>query len=186
MKVKIKKLEERALLPKKAHKTDAGFDLVATSRVYDEKGCLVYGTGLAFEIPEGYVGLVFPRSSNANKDLLLSNGVGVIDAGYRGEVTFKFKPSLLYVDKGGVGIDENDYDGSCQTDPYTQEVTFHGRSANYPDIAEDCFPFMPRVYEVGERIGQIIIVPYPRIEFEEADELSDTGRGNGGYGSTGK
>ncbi len=187
MKVKIKKLHPNAVIPSYAHATDAGMDLTATSRVFDEKGCLVYGTGLAFEIPEGYVGLLFPRSSNAKKDLLLSNAVGVLDAGYRGEVTFKFKPSLTYAeDDGSVGKDENDIDGSCQTDPKTQVVTFHGRSENYPDVDEDCLPFPPRIYEVGERIGQIIIVPYPHIEFEEVDELSDSDRGTGGYGSTGK
>src|SRR5690606_4362848 len=70
---------------------DAGLDLVATSKKYNEKGSIVYGTSLAFEIPKGYVGLLFPRSSNSKMDLLLSNSVGVIDSGYRGEVMFKFK-----------------------------------------------------------------------------------------------
>ena len=91
MDVKVKKLVPEAVLPKRAHASDAGFDLVAVSRKVDEDGAIVYGTGLAFEIPEGYVGLVFPRSSIARKDLVLSNGVGVIDAGYRGEVMAKFR-----------------------------------------------------------------------------------------------
>ena len=91
MVVKVKKLVPDAVLPKKAHGSDAGYDLVAVSRMVDEDGAVVYGTGLAFEIPEGYVGLVFPRSSVAKKDLVLSNCVGVIDAGYRGEVMAKFK-----------------------------------------------------------------------------------------------
>src|SRR5690625_7975433 len=84
MKVKIKKLHEQAKMPFKKHSADAGFDLYATSRV-NEGGNIVYGTGLAFEIPEGFVGLVFPRSSIANKTIALSNAVGVIDASYRGE-----------------------------------------------------------------------------------------------------
>jgi dUTP pyrophosphatase len=42
------------------------------------------------------------------------------------------------------------------------------------------------VYEIGDRVGQIIIIPYPQIEFKEVDELSATERGLGGYGSTGK
>ena len=142
MKVKIKKLNENAVKPFKAHETDAGFDLVATSRILDEHGAIVYGTGLAFEIPQGYVGLLYPRSSIAKKDLLLSNAVGVLDAGYRGEVMFKFKPSLAVS--------------------------------------------QPRMYNVGERIGQLIIQPIPQIEFEWSDELSDSERGAGGYGSTGK
>ena len=75
MKIRFKKLNENAVMPTKAHASDAGFDLTATSRMYDNNNCYVYGCGLAVEIPEGYVGLVFPRSSIANKDLLLSNSV---------------------------------------------------------------------------------------------------------------
>ena len=63
MKIKVKRLNELAMLPTKAHATDAGFDLYATSKAYDNDGNVVYGCGLAFEIPEGYMGLVFPRLS---------------------------------------------------------------------------------------------------------------------------
>ena len=142
LKVKIKKLNEDALIPTYSKDGDAGMDLVATSKSFDTDANVVYGTGLAFEIPKGFVGLLFPRSSNAKKELLLSNSVGVLDSGYRGEVMFKFKFS----------------------------------NCNYSE----------NTYEIGERIGQIIILPYPQIEFEEAEELSETERGNGGYGSTGK
>lgn len=142
MKVKVKKLVEGAKLPFYATEGAAGMDLTATSKEYDNYGCVVYGTGLAFEIPQGYVGLLFPRSSNAKKNLLLTNSVGVLDSDYRGEVFFKFKR----VDNG--------YEGEQ--------------------------------FAVGDAIGQIIIVPYPHIEFELSDELSTTLRGAGGYGSTGK
>ena len=145
MKVKIKKIYDEAQIPKYAHPTDAGMDLYAVNRTCDEDENLVYGTGLAFEIPEGYVGLVFPRSSNAKKDLLMSNSVGVIDSGFRGEVKLKYK--MLPT----VNVNR---------------------------------PFQH--YELGERIGQLIILPYPKIEFEEVDELSESDRGEGGYGSTGK
>lgn len=142
MKVKIKKLNKNAVLPYKAHATDAGMDMVATSRDFDGNGNVVYGTGIAVEIPQGYVGLVFPRSSVSRQDMVLSNSVGVIDCGYRGEITFKFKT---------VG------------------------SKMYPDM-----------YHVGDRIGQLIILPYPDILWDEVDELEDSDRGDGGYGSTGK
>lgn len=151
MKVKIKKLYEDSILPTKAHATDAGYDLYAHSKSYDDDGNVVYGSGVAMEIPNGYVGLVFPRSSNAKKDLILSNSVGVIDSGYRGEVLFKFKPSNV-IEK--------------------------------PDLAY--IPESISKYEICERIGQIIIMPYPEIEFVEVDELSDSERGDGGYGSSGK
>lgn len=141
MKVNVKKLDSNAVLPAYAKHGDAGMDLTATSKSYDEHGNVVYGTSLAFEIPHGYVGLLFPRSSNTKKDLILGNSVGVIDSGYRGEVVFKFKPI---------------------------------------DSVNDVYD----IYQVGDRIGQIIIMPYPQIEFNLVDELSTTDRGIGGFGST--
>lgn len=137
MQVKIKRLNDKAILPTKAHATDAGYDLYASSCYYED-GMLHYGTGIAVEIPEGYVGLLFPRSSIANTHLTLSNSVGVIDSGYRGEIMAKFR-------KGGT-----------------------------------------RGYHVGERIAQLIIIPYPEVTFEEVDELSNSDRGEGGYGSSGR
>ena len=145
LKVKIKKLNEDAVIPTYSKDGDAGMDLVATSEYYDNDGNIVYGTGLSFEVPKGYVGLLFPRSSNAKKDLTLSNSVGVLDSSYRGEVMLKFKNTITI------------------SGQYLECVT----------------------YKIGDRIGQIIILPYPQIEFEEAEELSETERGNGGYGSTG-
>lgn len=139
MQVKIKKLHENAVIPSYAKHGDAGMDLTAISKSCDDRDNFVYGTGLAFEIPNGYVGLVFPRSSNSKQYLLLSNSVGVIDSGYRGEVILKFKRTLQLYVKG---------------------------------------------YEIGDRIGQIIIMPYPKIEFIEVNELSSSDRGVGGFGST--
>lgn len=91
MDINYHKLTPNAQEPKKAHATDAGLDLVATSKHIDNDGNVVYGTGIAVEIPIGYCGKVYPRSSNAKKQLILTNGVGVIDAGYRGEILLKFK-----------------------------------------------------------------------------------------------
>lgn len=190
MKVKIKRLHPDAVIPTKAHTTDAGLDLVATSRVFAADGTATYGTGLAFEIPEGHVGLLFPRSSVYKQDQHLTDSVGVIDAGYRGEVTFKFKPTLVYIDDPEIipnpATRPDQHDGTDQVDVATQKVTFHGRDKRYPDVGEDYLPFPFRAYEVGERIGQLIIIPYPEVEFEEADELQPSERGEGGYGSTGK
>lgn len=159
MKVRIKKLDPKAIIPKYAHSTDAGLDMTATSKRVDENGCIVYGTGLAIEIPEGHVGLLFPRSSIAKYNLALSNAVGCVDAGFRGEITFKFRPSLAI----------KNYNG--------KEVTPHttiGVTGKFTD------------YEIGDRIGQLIILPFPKIEFEEVEELSESERNTGGYGSTGR
>lgn len=154
MEVKIKKLHKDAVIPKYAHNGDAGMDLVAVSKEIDSDANIVYDTGLAFEIPKGYVGLVFPRSSNAKKDLLLSNSVGVIDSNYRGSVTLKFKANKP-IETTTILKDKDKWKWA-------------------------------KVYEVGDRVGQIIIMPYPQIEFVEVEELSKTERGEGGYGSTGK
>lgn len=173
MKIKIKKLLPSAYIPSYQKEGDAGMDLTATSRVFDEYGNAFYGTGLAMEIPTGYVGLVFPRSSNCKKDLILSNSVGVIDSNYRGEIMLKFKPVSFFA-----------------TDDFEDEVTLGEITNDFKYISmgkedpED--PFEMQLYEVGDRIAQIIIIPIPHIEFEEVEELSETERGVGGYGSTGK
>lgn len=151
MKVNVKKLDSNAVLPTYAKHGDAGMDLTATSKSYDEHGNVCYGTGLAFEIPHGYVGLLFPRSSNTKKDLILGNSVGVIDSGYRGEVVLKFKPSNVY------------------------STILKGVSLRRE---------YPASYEIGDRIGQIIIMPYPQVEFNLVDELSSSDRGIGAFGST--
>lgn len=135
MKIKIKKLHENATIPAYAKSGDAGMDLTAIE-AFESGNYITYRTGLSIEIPDGYVGLLFPRSSVYKKGQLLSNSVGVIDSGYRGEIMLKFTRSI-------------------------------------------------NQYSVGERVGQIIILPYPQIEFEEVKELSETIRGFGGFGSTG-
>jgi dUTP pyrophosphatase len=137
--VKIRKVHPDAVIPFRAHATDTGMDVTAISMEMTED-YVEYDTGLQFQLPEGYAMLIFPRSSNSKKDLWLTNSVGVIDSGYRGEVTFKYRP---------VDLEE-------------------------------------RIYQIGERVGQLIIMPYPNIEFEEVEELGKTERGCGGYGSTGK
>ena len=81
MELRIKRLVDGAKLPTYAHSTDAAMDLYAASLEIDEMNNFVYGTGIAVEIPEGFVGLVFPRSSIAKKTLYLTNAVGVIDSG---------------------------------------------------------------------------------------------------------
>jgi dUTP pyrophosphatase len=138
--IKVKKLHENAVIPSYAKPGDAGMDLTITSQISNTTFDVSYGFGIAMEIPNGYVGLVFPRSSVKNLDLLLSNCVGVIDSGYRGEIQATFKKTY--------GLDSTKYN-------------------------------------VGERGAQIIILPYPQVFMVESDELSDTERGSGGFGSTG-
>jgi dUTP pyrophosphatase len=139
--VKVKKLVPEAVIPSYSKVGDAGMDLTITKEIENTSFSVSYGFGIALEIPQGYVGLVFPRSSVRNQDLILSNCVGVIDSGYRGELQATFKKTQ--------GLDSVKY-------------------------------------KVGERGAQIIILPYPTIYMTEVPELSDTERGTGGFGSTGK
>jgi dUTP pyrophosphatase len=139
--VKVKKLDSNAVIPSYSKVGDAGMDLTITKEIENTSFSVSYGFGVAMEIPKGYVGLVFPRSSVRNQDLILSNCVGVIDSGYRGELQATFKKTQ--------GLDSVKY-------------------------------------KVGERGAQIIILPYPTIYMTEVPELSDTERGSGGFGSTGK
>jgi dUTP pyrophosphatase len=141
MKVKIKKLNSDAVIPTYAKSGDAGMDLVATNILSNTTFDITYALGIALEIPEGFVGLIFPRSSIRKYDLTLSNSVGVIDSGYRGELQATFKKTN--------GLDSLSYNA-------------------------------------GDRVAQIMIIPHPPIEFEEVNELNNTERGEGGFGSTGK
>ena len=144
MQVKIKKLHPDAVIPTYAKHGDAGMDMYAIRNGQaDEYGNMVYHTGIAMEIPDGHVGLIYPRSSVSKTPHSLRNHVGVIDSGYRGEIIFKFGWVESYV---------------------TNEAI--------------------KVYRSGDRIGQIIIMPYPQIEFVEVKELGESDRGTGGFGST--
>lgn len=91
LKIKFKKTLTTAKTPTKANPTDACFDFYAATKSSGHLKYIEYDTGIAIEIPEGHVGLVFPRSSLSNYDLILSNAVGVIDPLYRGSIKFRFK-----------------------------------------------------------------------------------------------
>lgn len=107
MNVKIKKLFDDAVLPQKNKSNDAGFDCVARSmrttkvnpggflsyniQFSEPEDYIEYGLGFALEIPEGWCGLIFPRSSISKYDLMLCNSVGIVDSGYRGEILARFK-----------------------------------------------------------------------------------------------
>ena len=170
MKVRIKRLDERAVVPSYSKQGDAGMDLTAISVKYNEKNDYIeYDSGVSVEIPEGYVGLVFPRSSISNYDLMLTNAVGVIDSGYRSTIKARFK--LV-----------TSYEEAFVSESRLQEGWFE--AAVHPiDVLRNELVEAP-IYEIGERFAQLIILPYPKIEFKVVDELSSSERGQGGYGST--
>lgn len=144
MNIKVKKLKPDATVPTMGSKFAAGADLYSAEDadiVIEPSETKFIGTGLAMEIPEGYVGLVYARSGLACKrGLAPANKVGVVDSDYRGEI----KVALHN----------------------------HGKEA--------------QTVEKGERISQMVIAPYLSVNYEEADALSETERGEGGFGSTGR
>ena len=144
MNIKVKKLKPGATVPTRGSKFAAGADLYSAEDadvVIEPSETKFIGTGLAMEIPEGYVGLVYARSGLACKrGLAPANKVGVVDSDYRGEI----KVALHN----------------------------HGKEA--------------QTVEKGERIAQMVIAPYLSVNYEEADALSETERGEGGFGHSGK
>lgn len=141
MKLKVKRLVPEAQLPKKAHDTDIGFDLVAINEnLVDngDHGYIEYGTGISVQPEKGYGCQIVSRSSVSGTGLWLANALGIIDPDYIGELKLRFK----WI-------------------PGTKK------------------------YKVGDRIGQLLVVPLPEVELEEVNDLQETTRGIGGFGSTG-
>ena len=137
MKLKIKKVREGVITPTRAYEGDAGLDLYVSKVDMTAPDMVKYFLGVAVEIPTGYVGVLCSRSSTFKKRHVLTNGVGIIDSGYRGEIM-----------------------AICQVDP---------RSL---------------LYKPGEKAFQLILVPFIAPEIEEVENLSDSERGEGGYGSS--
>lgn len=147
MEVRIKKLNDTAVIPTLGSVEAAGCDIYAN--LTEDYGSVTIGpgathfikTGIAMEVPKQYAGLIYARSGLASKrGLRPANCVGVIDSDYRGEIM----------------------------------VALHNDS----DV--------PQTINHGERIAQMVITPYIRPEFVETDDLTDTERGEGGFGHTGK
>jgi dUTP pyrophosphatase len=141
LKVNFKKLSEKAVTPSKGTVDSAGLDLTAVEyHVNHDYKYIEFDTHLAIEIPKGFVGYIFPRSSISKTSHSLANSVGVIDSDYRGSIKLRMR------------YDEENQD---------------------------------KEYAYGDKIGQLVIMPIPKVELNEVSELGASERGNGGFGSTG-
>ncbi len=150
--LRIKKVHPNAVIPSYAKPGDAGMDLTAVSAEFKAPRKIKVDFGIQMEIPPGYVGLIFPRSSIHKTFCRISNSVGVIDSGYRGNIMSIF--DVLDV----CGDVENEMEALTKAE---------------------------QIYAPGMRCAQLIIMPYPHVEIEEATELSSSERGSGGFGSSG-
>lgn len=144
MELKIKKMREDAIIPTRGESEAAGIDLYAClpkTVTLIPGSSLMIPTGIACEFPEGYFGLMLPRSSvGVKRHMSLLNTAGVIDNGFRGEIMMAFKNDGIH----------------------------------------------NQVIEPGERLAQLILLPYVKYDIIESDELDETERGEGGFGSTGR
>ena len=169
-KVKVKRLHPDAIIPKKAHKDDAGFDLVAVEdTIIEPNETKLIKTGLAVELPPGYEMQIRPRSGVTLKTNLRVQ-LGTVDANYRGEV------GVIVDNTNGSGVFVGHtmgfVDGTYKVDNYNEEDVFMGADVYY-------------LIRKGDRIAQAVIQRLPAVEMVDVEELSESERGAGGFGSTG-
>ena len=173
--IKVKKLHKDAIIPKRAHASDAGFDIYALEDKLIEPGeTALIKTGLAFELPEGYEMQIRPRSGITLKTKLRVQ-LGTVDSGYAGEVG-------VIVDNNGRTTDGIDLrEGRTCPASCNQAITLDG---DYIPTNE-MYKAFPYIIRKGDRICQAVIQRLPDVELVEVEELGDSERGAGGFGSTG-
>ena len=203
--IKLKKLTDDAVIPTYAHVDengnnlgDIGLDLVATSVEWDESiDCYIYHTGLAFESTKHVGVFLLPRSSNRKTNCYLANSIGTIDSPiYRGEIIFCYKPRTStflkasnYAKKSFFYWLENDLKNGIFNIFRLKKIfkrahdEYYNSYQAYIEHAKE-LEFAP--YEVGDKIGQMIAFDVKDVSFEIVDKLSETVRGENGFGSTDK
>ena len=195
LEVKLKKLDDRAIIPSYAHEGDVGMDLTAIDVEYDrEKDMYIYHTGLAFETDKHYGMLLFPRSSNRNTDAYLCNHVGIADTAiYRGEIIlcFKNRTSLevrAETERMRYFLNDIAYKNFTVSNDGTLEFTWLSSARNAQSssnwIYDSPMTFAP--YKVGDRIAQMVVIPYPNVRINVVEKLSQSDRNDNAFGSTGK
>lgn len=200
MNIKVKILDDNAKLPVYSTPGSACMDVTCTSIEYmKDIDTYVFHTGLAFEIPENHVMLIFPRSSNRKTDFYMPNSVGVLDSDYRGELMILFKERNGYFVENSANIFKHAISNLYEMlkvdnrlnmiDIETVIKFYFLKLKNYNDVNHILTKdgsMKPTPYQIGDKIAQIMIIPYPQIEFEVVNKLSATKRGEGGFGSTGR
>lgn len=158
MQIKVKKLHKDAVIPTKAYPDDTGMDVTAIDDgVWSKDGLYIeYDTGLAIEPPPGYYIEIFPRSSISKTNLILANSIGLCDSSYRGPYKLRFKCPI------GWNEQLSELDGYVTTG------------------------VKPKIYQKGDKIAQLVIRKRIDAEFIEVEELNETDRNTGGFGSSDK
>lgn len=192
----VKKLDEKAVIPTYAHEGDVGMDITAIGVEYDEeKDMYIYHTGLSFESDFNIGDFVFVRSSNRKTDAYLCNHVGIVDSAiYRGEVLICMKNRDSFETISEINAIKAFMDGISIMTRIDENFTLKQVTENAFDLyqltKEDYIKrarnleFAP--YKVGDKIAQMVCLQYPTVKLIEKTELSETERGEGGFGSTDK
>ena len=186
--VKFKKLHPDAIIPSYAHDGDVCMDLTAISVEYDkEKDMYIYHTGLSFESDFNVGQFLFVRSSNRKTDAYLCNHVGIADSAiYRGEIMLCFKNRTSLEDRIFIESSKSFFEGlkSFGTKNLGLGIACERKEEKEKDMRNiDPLEFAP--YKVGDRVAQMVFINYPTVNLVEVDELSDSVRGDGAFGSTG-
>ena len=180
--IKFKKLDPKATIPSYAHDGDIGLDVIATSVEYDEAyDVFIYGTGLACET-EGHMGLFgMMRSGVFRRDAFLTNAVGLIDSDqFRGEIKFIYRNVVPVYQKIKEFLDYWWNDESWWYRLTHSKERFYNEGTKI--LKDNVLMFAP--FGVGEKIGQLVPMTFDKVDVWEFDELSETERGEGGFGST--
>ena len=194
LEVGFKKLSKDAVIPIYAHDGDVGMDITAISVEYDrENDMYIYHTGLAFETDKHYGIFLFPRSSNRKTDSYLCNHVGIADSAiYRGEILFCYKNRTSLEVRAEMERMRCFFNNAmCNSFTITSnniiEYTWPNALQSAMGAADYVFqnPIDYAPYKVGDRVGQMVVLPYPNVKLIEKKELSETIRGDKGFGSTG-
>lgn len=184
--VKFKKLDERAVIPTYAHYGDVGMDMTAISVEYNEEfDMYVYHTGLAFESDFHYGQFLFPRSSNRKTDCYLANSVGIADSAiYRGEIMLCYKSRISTYERANIVA--NKVFMQKLVEGFTFQDAFKEAEDSKLRILEMTKNLEFAPYKVGDKIAQMVFFAYPQVNLIETKTLSDSDRGENGFGSTDK
>lgn len=165
---KIKKIDEKAVIPTRAHASDSGYDLTLIGIDKIKGDTIFFKTGLQVKPPAGHYFEVYPRSSISQLPLMLANSVGIIDSSYRGELIVAIR--VLHGEMGT----------SSERDTYPSGMinALDARPASMTEVANLILGKKPK-------IAQMILRKRIETSFEEVQELDTTERGEGGFGSTG-
>lgn len=168
MQIKYKQLSENFVEPKQAFDTDGGFDVVVTEIIQEEDDFVICKLGFSCELPEGTKLTLVPRSSLTKTHWMLQNSPGLGDYNYRGEYQFRYRAIPTYVAELGNWFTRFIY-------------KLRGEIVNKYYLGYEEFPF-----KVGDRVGQVYLESVIPTTWVKVDEVNDTDRGEGGFGSTNK